>query len=113
MITREDLEQAIHECQAEREPNSNTCIKLAAFLTIKNYMFSDELQQNQYRYSYSNQPDVSRETNTVYIDSDSEFATTINGMDTNKAWKLMDELMKTLKVINFRLYNSVMQRIEK
>ena len=115
MITREDLEQAICECQAEREPNSNTCIRLAAFLTIRNYLYSDDLPRTeppeQY-YSYSAPPAVSRETpDTVNIDSESDFAQAISGMNSNDAWALMDELMKTLQLLNPRLYDSVMRRI--
>ena len=105
MITREDLEQAICECQAEREPNSSTCIKLAAFLTIKNYLYSSEEQQPN-RYSYASEPD------NVSIASGTEFAEAVNGMKSEKAWALMDELMSTLQVINPRLYDGVMRRIK-
>ena len=119
MITREDLNQAINECQAERDPDSRTCIKLAAFLTIRDYLYSDCEPHNANDtdvpgYSYAAPPDVSHETEptTVYIDSASEFAEAINGMETDKAWALMDELMKTLKIINPRLYNAVMWRIK-
>lgn len=106
MITRDELEQAIYECQAERDPNSQTCIKLAAFLTIREIMFSEQEPQ---RYSYSPPPtdDVSRET-----EPDSEFLQLIRKMNTSDAWALMDELMDTLKVINRRLYDGVMRRIK-
>ena len=45
MITEKDLQEAIAECQGERNPNANTCIKLAAFYTIRNELFgnSDKL----------------------------------------------------------------------
>ena len=39
MITERDLQEAIAECNGERNPNANTCIKLAAFLTIQKEMF--------------------------------------------------------------------------
>ena len=117
MITREDIEQAIIECQAEREPNSNTCIKLAAFLTIREQLFSDSEPQpvrepRETGYSYAAPPDVSQETkpDVVHIDSDSEFAEAINGMNTTDAWALMDELMKILKNISPRLYDAVIRR---
>lgn len=122
MITREDLEQAICECQAEREPNANTCIKLAAFLTIRELLYNTpetnpahDVSHETLNYSYAAPPDVSHETRpgTVYIDSDSEFAEAINGMDINKAWALMDELMKILKPMTPRIYDAVMRRIEK
>ena len=119
MITREDIEQAIIECQAEREPNSNTCIKLAAFLTIREQLFSDSPPRTTAPepsgYSYAAPPDVPHESipETVFIDSNTEFAEAINGMDSVKAWALIDELMKILKNISPRLYDAVMRRIEK
>ena len=36
MITEKDLMEAIAECQGQRNPNANTCIKLAAYYTILN-----------------------------------------------------------------------------
>ena len=35
MITEMDLQEAIAECQGKRNPNADTCIKLAAFYIIK------------------------------------------------------------------------------
>ena len=107
MITREDLEQAICECQAEREPNANTCIKLAAFYTLRDRICPDRPQT----YSYAAEPPhVSRET--TRIESDSDFIKAINEADMGNVLKIMDELMDTLKVINPRLYDGVMRRIQ-
>ena len=122
MITREDLEQAICECQAEREPNANTCIKLAAFLTIRELLYNTpepnpapDVSHETLNYSYAAPPDVSHETipDTVYIDSGSEFAKAINGMDETSAWLLMEELMSTIKIVFPRLYDGVMRKIKK
>ena len=110
MITREDLEQAICECQAERTPNSNTCIKLAAFLTIKNCLFSQpQTSENFDGYSYAPPPD---EFKVVSFEGDSDFAKAINGTDEKSAWRLMDELMSTIKVVIPRLYDGVMRKIK-
>lgn len=118
MITREDLEQAICECQAEREPNANTCMKLAAFLTIREQLFSTpspnptlDVSPETLGYSYAATPEAT--SNTVYIDGDSEFAEAINGMDETSAWRLMDELMSTIKIVVPRLYDGVMRKIKK
>ena len=51
MITLDDLEAAIAECEGERNPNANTCIKLAAYYTILN-----EKQGKPPVYSYSAEP---------------------------------------------------------
>ena len=42
MITEQDLREAIAECQGQRNPNANTCIKLAAFLTIQRELYGKE-----------------------------------------------------------------------
>ena len=109
MITERDLEQAIAECQGERNPNANTCIKLAAFLTIKNEMFGkkqDELAIPQ--YSYAAEPQIEE---PMDYQSDTDFGKAVSGMDWRDVLPLMDELMSTLKVINRRLYDAVMRRL--
>ena len=44
MITEKDLQEAIAECQGQRNPNASTCIKLAAFLTIQKELFGKSEQ---------------------------------------------------------------------
>ena len=108
MITQQDLKQAIAECQGERNPNANTCIKLAAFLTIQRELFGEEKQVEQFpSYSYAPAP----VRNTIEIDSDSEFARAVNGMDTGEFLPIIDELMGTLQIIQPRLYNAVMMKL--
>lgn len=42
---------------------------------------------------------------------DSDFLRAISGKASAEAWIVMDELMDTLRVVNERVYNSVMQKI--
>ena len=51
MITVDELKAAIAEMQGERNPNAQTCIKLAAYYTILN-----ELQGNPDTSGYSSAP---------------------------------------------------------
>ena len=109
MITEKDLQEAIAECQGKREPNANTCIMLAAFLTIKKEMFGkqdDELSQIP-TYSYAPEP-----VGEVTYRSDTEFSKNIQDMEIDEIISIMDELMTALQVINPRLYASVMRRIQ-
>ena len=57
MITEHDLKEAIAECEGQRSPTANTCLKLAAYYTIKDKMFpqttSDEVKQSPPRYSFA------------------------------------------------------------
>ena len=106
MITKKDLEAAIAECQGKRNPDANTCIKLAAFYTIQREMFG-EAKQTEQTYSYDPAP----YRNTIDIDSDSEFARVVNGMDQYEFLSVMDELMQTLEIIQPRLYSAVMMKL--
>lgn len=107
MITRQDLEAAIAECIGEREPNANTCIKLAAFYTIRQNLFPDTPQDEPLpAYSFAAGND------TVHIDSDTEFAQAAEGLPLDKVWALVDELVETVKVLQPRVYAALMRRIK-
>lgn len=111
MITEQDLEQAIAECQGERNPNANTCIKLAAYYTIRNEMFGKSEQfdhsgdANGMVYSYGAEPTA------IDYDSGTDFSQAIHGRNPEEIWPIMDELMSTLKVLHQRLYDAVMRRL--
>ena len=106
MITKSDLESAIAECQGKRNPDSKTCIMLAAFYTIKREMYGEEKPERS-EYSYAPAPN----RNTIEIDSDSEFARAIDGRYQDEVMPVLDELMITLSVIQPRLYNAVMAKL--
>lgn len=105
MITERDLDQAIAECQGERNPNANTCIKLAAYYTIRNEMYGRQDEDDSPDYSYATGP-------TIEYSSDTEFSQIITGRDPADVWPVMDELMSTLYVLMPKLYNGVMRRLQ-
>lgn len=129
MITLQDLNSAIAECQGERHPNANTCIKLAAFLTIRKEMFGEEEKStaSPVMPGYSTQaapqivfpsvpaqtaPPAQEQAETIIdFDSGSEFSRAIDGMDANAVWSVMDELMEVLNATNPRLFDGVMRKI--
>ena len=109
MITEKDLQEAIAECQGQRNPNANTCIKLAAFYTIRRELFGDEKEAGQLPgYSYATQIEPEP---MILNDSGSEFARAINGRPQAEIWPLMDEMMDTIHAIHPRLYSAVMDRL--
>ena len=111
MITERDLQEAIAECQGQRNPNANTCIKLAAFYTIRRELFGGEKKAAQLP-GYSFLPDPQSTVDTlIHNDSDSEFARAIDGREQDEIWPLMDEMMDTIHAIHPRLYNAVMDRL--
>ena len=112
MITEKDLQEAIAECQGQRNPNASTCIKLAAFYTIRRELFGEDKDVERLPFS----PDYSYAMQTesepmIEIDSDSAFARRINGRPQREIWPLMDEMMDTIRAIHPRLYNAVMDRL--
>ena len=107
MITQQDLKQAIAECQGVRNPNANTCIKLAAFLTIQRELYGEEKEAVQLpSYSFAPAPDE-----VIIADGESEFARIIDGRSQAEVVPVLDELMSTLKIVQPKLYNAVMDKL--
>ena len=112
MITEKDLQEAIAECEGVRNPSYNTCVKLAALYTIRETLYGDknrsweiEKESNPVGYSYNSPAAVS-------FSSGSEFGEAVNGMDSEKAWSIMDELMEAVSVYNKPLYQATMRRLK-
>ena len=104
MIREEDLLEAIAECQGQRNPNANTCIKMASYYVILDHIKEEEPKVSEIpTYSYALPPE--RYT------SDTEFGQKIANMDMDDVLAVMDELMTTLSIINPRLYDGVMAKL--
>lgn len=102
MITKHDLQEAIAECEGQRDPNANTCIKLAAFYIIQQHMFPEQAQATSALAIPS----------TREAAGDSEFLQLAYGIPEERAWEIMDELMSTINVINPKLYNSIIRKLK-
>lgn len=105
MITEKDLQEAIAECQGQRNPNASTAIKLAAFLTIQREMFG---------YSPPPETPISRASGAVTVGEygNSEFLQAVADMTPADAWAVVDEFMDTIKMINPRVYDGVMRKLK-
>lgn len=95
MITREDLLDAIEKCQGQKNPNANTCIKLAAYYTIL-----DHTPESPIGYSYASKPLT-------------EFMSIIRKKNFNEALLILDNLMGELKNVNPKLYYAYMEELNK
>lgn len=108
MITEKDLQAAIAECKGVRNPTSSTCIKLAAFLTIYDHLYGEKPEEEMEdvpRYSFSSGDRIS------YY-GESEFAQAIDGKDTQKVLKVMEEMAEAIQVLHPKLYNSVINKLK-
>lgn len=108
MITEKELIEAIAECQGTRNPNANTCIKLASYYTILDHINNEEVEPYP-TYSYASEKEESRTTEYY---SETEFSQLVYNMDVHDVMEVMDELMTTLKVVNPRLYASVIRKLK-
>lgn len=103
MITEQDLRQAIAECQGERNPNAQTCIKLAAYYTILDHTEGKVIDTGYSGAAYKPE--------TEYR-SDTEFGQLASRMKTDDVLAVVDELMEALSVLNPKLYNGVIRNME-
>lgn len=109
MITEQDLAEAIAECQGVRNPDSSTCIKLAAFYTIKNELFGNTEKFSSPSYSFAAPPSDSM----VSYDSGSEFSGVIQGRKVNDVFTSIDRMMRELKLLEPKMYYAILDEIEK
>lgn len=119
MIYEQDVDQAIAECQAERDPNAWTCIRLAAFLTIKQQLFGDS---EQLPTDYSTRPMLTGASfaagpqtpaeEIVQYTSGTEFGSAIDGQKAAKIWPIMDELMSIVQALYPDIYKRTMELVK-
>ena len=108
MITENELKQAIAECHGERNPNANTCVKLAAFYTIQDHLFGTSCSRENNALSFSASP----EPYAVSGLSESEFSKAIDGKTWGAVFPVLDELAATLSVLCPRLYRGLIAEIK-
>lgn len=104
MITIDDLKAAIAECEGERNPNANTCMKLSAY-----YILLREKQDKPVTSGYSSAPAPSVSETVDY--SETEFGHLVQDKPIKDVMAVMDELISVLSAIQPRLYNGVMRKL--
>ena len=103
LITEKELLEGIAECQGQRNPNANTCLKLASFYTILDHIKKDEVEEQYIKPSYSYAEGA--------YQSNTEFGEIIQNLSQYEVLEIMDELMSTLSIIEPRLYASVLRKL--
>lgn len=113
MITERDLEEAIAECQGQRNPNANTCIKLAAYLTIQRELFGEQSIDQIADTGKMVIPSYSYSPAPIGYTADTPFGQLIEGKDIEDVMPLLDELIEAVRLLNPRLYDGFLQRLRK
>ena len=105
MITKQDLLEAIAECQGTRNPTATTAIRLAAFFTILDHMEEPkEPVQNSYSYAAPVE-------GIIDYKGESEFAKAVDGKPQKEVMRVFEELMDTIQELNERLYYGVLKKL--
>lgn len=105
MITLEELDEAIRDCESSDRHTYDDCIRLAALYTIKNQLYPDTMPE--LRQSFRAPADE------IESYGESEFLQLVSGKKEESVWSVIDELMNTLEITNPRLYDGVMRKIDR
>ncbi len=104
-----EIEWAISELENQESSESQYAL-LAALYTCRNELTGASQQRPQISaYSEITAP-AKREIETY---GDSDFLQAVSGKDPAAAWRVMDEHMETLRVVNPRAYESVIRKLNK
>lgn len=109
MLNAAEIKAEIARLEYEESSYPNYA-KLANLYIIRDQMQGGGEDERAVRYSSAPAPEPAQEMVGSYGDSD--FLRTVAGMDPAKAWSVMDELMDTLRVVNARVYDSVMRKLQ-
>ena len=107
MLDAKEIAAAIAQLEYLDSSYSNYA-KLADLYIIRDKMEGKE-KPLAYERLYSAAPAVVAEE----VTGDSDFLRAVSGKDQQSAWDVMDELMDSLKVVNARLYDSTLRKIER
>lgn len=109
MLDIKEIDWAISELEKE-ESSFKAYQKLASLYTIRDQMTKTEEVPTTYnKYSQASAPEV--QTLSQY--GNSEFLQAISGKDPAAALSILDELMGNLQVVNSRVYDSVMRKLDR
>lgn len=111
MIDENELRLWISRLETE-ESSWNNYEKLAALYIIQNQQKKmPESTAASVMYSAAAAPSVMASADVEEY-GDTDFLRAVAGKDPAKAWIVVDELMDTLRIVNERVYNSVMRKIQ-
>jgi acyl carrier protein len=95
MLSVEEIDRTILELENKDTTFAN-CEKLAWLYTVRDHISGQAAKQPV----------------PIATNGDSDFIRAIDGMDSVCAWNIMDELMQTIRIIQPRMYETVMEKIK-
>lgn len=109
MLDIREIEYWISRYEQEADKLDH-CVTLAALYACRNELVSSKAPQ-ALPEAYPAMAKMLEEPAGRY--GDSEFLRMVEGVEPSAAWKVMDELMETIEVVNRRAYESVMRKLSK
>ena len=94
MINPEELDKEILMLEKKDTTYAN-CERLAWLYIVRDHVTGQQ----------------QRQPTPLDVSGDSDFLRAVNGRDSVEVWELMDELMDALKVLQPKLYSSVMNKL--
>ena len=112
MLTLREVENAIAELEDVRNPNASTCAKLANLYIVREHLGGESPDYSRVAYSQASAPISAPAVSAkLEVSGNSDFVKTITGKDSEAVWKVINELMDNLKIVNPNFYESVMGKI--
>lgn len=99
---------------AIREASDLNCTSLndlANLYIVRDHLFGKPREMEPYDMAYSMA--AAPEPTAIGNYGDSDFLRAIEGTAPERTWKIINELMDTLQVVNVNVYNSVMRKIRR
>lgn len=100
MPTKEELLEAIRECE-QRTPSYSNCEKLLTFRSLLKELYPEDDVKEDRRQSFAISPTLPR----------SEFMEAIADKDMMKVFDVLDEHMKVVQVLFPKEYNAVLSKM--
>lgn len=115
MLDITEIDRAIAELEDAPNHTPSMCARLANLYMIRDHKTGDDpyytrlATYSKAAYPIEEQPAISAK---VEISGNSEFLRSVTGKDTSSALAVVDELMDNLKLVNPRVYESVIRKIQ-
>lgn len=112
MLNIREIEEEIAELKNAKNHTPSACMYLAALYSIHDHVSDHAAQYEPIVYSQAASPLAAPVVSAkLDIYGNSDFLRAVDGKESNEAWDVINELMDTLKVVNPRVYDDVMRKI--
>lgn len=109
MLERREVEERIAEIRNKRDQTETECVKLAAFLIIRDDF--DKGAVGSYGDAAPNPMTAPIAETVIGEHGDSEFLQLIAHRDADHVWAVLDEAMETLRATEPRFYAGILRKL--